>query len=205
MYKILLSGILCLYGITVFCQDPEETGSALSLRDSSEFTDALTFLVRDNSKVSLSWKVLSSQCEFFSIERSCNGKEFETIGVLKQVAGLSKVDWTDEQPAVGKNIYRVRYSFGNGSQWYTRSVVAFISGNTVFRFYPNPVDNLLIVRTEAPVDLSIVDAGGKPRLSQSVPAGLQTLNVASLEKGVYLVRIYNRQTNQLQQEKLIKN
>lgn len=202
MFKILLSGMLCLYGTIACSQDPDES---LSGRDSSEFTDALTFFVRDNSKVSLSWKVLTSQCEFFSIERSCNGKEFETIGVLKQVAGSARVDWTDEQPAVGKNIYRVRYSFGNGSQWYTRSVVAFISGSQVFRFYPNPVDNLLIIRTENPVEVSIVDAGGKSRLNQSVSAGLQTLNVASLEKGVYLIRIFNRQTNQLQQEKLIKN
>jgi hypothetical protein len=84
-------------------------------------------------------------------------------------------------------------------------VIAFISGSQVFRFYPNPVDNLLIIRTENPVEVSIVDAGGKSRLNQSVSAGLQTLNVASLEKGVYLIRIFNRQTNQLQQEKLIKN
>jgi hypothetical protein len=80
-----------------------------------------------------------------------------------------------------------------------------IAGYVAFKFYPNPVDHVLIVRTEAPLDLMITDANGRLRLSESHVQGLHTINVSSLEKGVYLIRFINKLTNIMSQEKLIKN
>jgi len=173
--------------------------------DTSSINDALNIFVRDNSRIFLSWKVLSNQNEYFSIERSCNGKDFETIAVIKQLASSDKVEWVDEQPVKGKNVYRVRYSFHNGVQWYTRPVAAVVSGAQSFKFYPNPADEMIIIRSEQPIDITIIDGTGKPRITQTLQSGPQTLNVSTLEKGVYLLRVYNRQTNNYLQERLVKN
>lgn len=167
-------------------------------------TPELDIIVRDNSKVMLSWKVTTDRNGFFSIERSCNGKEFETIAVLKQTSGPLKMDWVDEQPVRGKNQYRIGCSTADGKLIYSGVVTAQVSGNISFRFYPNPADNVLIVRSEQAVDLTIVDGNGKMRISQNQLAGLQMLNISSLEQGVYILHIYNRQLNTHTQEKLVK-
>jgi hypothetical protein len=210
MFKYLLTGLLCLCGI--FCYSQEEASFTAAPEvlatispDTLAMNDALSLVVRDNAKTLLSWKVLSSQNEYFSIERSCNGKDFETIAVIKQVSGVGKMEWTDEQPVKGKNIYRVRYSFYNGVQWYTKTVVAVISGAQSFRFYPNPAEEIIIIRSEQAIDVSIIDGAGKTRIAQTLQSGLQTLNVSTLEKGVYVLRVYNRQTNNYFLERLVKN
>ena len=79
------------------------------------------------------------------------------------------------------------------------------AGYVAFKFYPNPVDHVLIIRSDAPLDVMISDANGRLRISETRVQGLHTINVSSLEKGVYLLRIVNKLTNMLTQEKLMKN
>jgi hypothetical protein len=43
------------------------------------------------------------------------------------------------------------------------------------------------------------------RLSQTNLLGLQTINVSTLEKGIYLLRLNNRLANTIVQERLVKN
>lgn len=211
MFKYLLTGLLCLCGIFCYSQNEASFSAAAPevlatvSPDTLAINDALSLVVRDNAKTILSWKVLSAQNEYFSIERSCNGKDFETIAVIKQVSGMNKLEWTDEQPVKGKNIYRIRYSFYNGVQWYTKTVAAVISGSQSFKFYPNPAEEIIIIRSEQAIDVTIIDGAGKTRISQTLQAGLQTLNVSALEKGVYILRVYNRQTNNFFLDRLVKN
>ena len=80
-----------------------------------------------------------------------------------------------------------------------------IAGDISFKFYPNPVDNILIIRSENPLDIQIIDATGKTRLSQANLQGLQTINVSTLEKGIYILRVNNRLANTIVQERLVKN
>ena len=127
------------------------------------------------------------------------------MAVLKQTMGQMKMDWTDELPARGKNEYRLRCSSTDGRHRYSKSILAYVGGNLSFRFYPNPADNNLIIRSEQPVDLTIIDGNGKIRITQNQISGLQLLNISALEKGVYIIRIYNRQSNALLQDKLVKN
>lgn len=209
MFKYLLTGICCLFLFDCFSQ--EEVAISLpdtiipASPDSNTITTELDAVVRDNLKIILSWKALNNQNDFFSVERSSNGKEFETIAVLKQTTGLLKMNWVDEEPARGKNHYRIRYSAANGTVIYSGIVTAQLGGNLSFRFYPNPADNVLIVRSEQAIDISIIDAFGKVRMTQTQLSGLQLLNISSLEKGAYILHIFNRQTNTHIQEKLVKN
>ena len=80
-----------------------------------------------------------------------------------------------------------------------------IAGDITFKFYPNPVDNVLIIRSETALDIQIIDATGKSRLSQTNVSGLHTINVSTLEKGVYVIRVLNRLSNTVVQDRLLKN
>ncbi len=209
MKKGALVYLLCLLVHVCTAQEvPSVPPVAISdTTDSSTYITDLTLNVRENSKVVLNWKQpTDSMFTFASIERSSGGREFEVVAVLKQSDLKPDNEWVDDSPARGRSLYRVRFSGKDGfQQAFSKSKEALVAGDISFRFYPNPVDNILIVRSEAVADIQIVDATGKQRMSIDNLQGLQTLNVTALEKGIYFLRINNHTTGLLTQEKLQKN
>lgn len=159
----------------------------------------------NNTKVMLNWKVNGELPGFFTIERSENGKSFETIAVINNLVKKEHHQWTDDAPKKGRSFYRIKYSFGPGPELYSSTVTVAIAGYTDYKFYPNPVDNILIVRSDMPIDVQITDPTGKVRISELRVSGIHTINVSSLEKGIYLIRFSNKLTNVMSQDKLIKN
>lgn len=174
--------------------------------DTSSFITDLSVNIRENARVVLNWKQPEdTSLTFATIERSSGGRDFEVVAVLKQSEIKPDNEWIDDAPARGRSLYRVRFSGKNGPSVFSKSVEALIAGDISFRLYPNPVDNILIIRSEALLDIQIVDAVGKQRVSITSLQGLQTVNVSTLEKGIYFLRINNRTTGLLTQEKLLKN
>lgn len=159
----------------------------------------------NNTKVFLTWKASGELPDFFTIERSENGKNYETVAVLNNVSKRDQHQWTDDAPKKGRSFYRIKYSFGQGPDLYSQTVTVAIAGYTDYKFYPNPVDHILIVRSDMPIDVQISDATGKIRIAESRVRGIHTINVSSLEKGIYLIRFSNKLTNVMSQDKLIKN
>ena len=74
-----------------------------------------------------------------------------------------------------------------------------------FKFYPNPTDKLLIIRTGHAIDVQILDASGASRLTRQIQAGIQIINVSSLEKGNYVLKVADRESNRVVSEQLVKN
>ena len=127
--------------------------------DSAVFLSDLVAATKDNAKVILNWRMINSNTtDFIAVERSSNGRDFEVVAVLKQSAGGLWYEWVDDAPARGRNVYRVRFAGKQGAIQYSKSIAAIIAGDISFRFYPNPVDSILINRSEFPVDIQIMDA-----------------------------------------------
>lgn len=209
MKKGVLVYFICLL---VHVCTAQEVPSAIPMAvsdstDTSSFITDLTLNVRENSKVVLNWKQPEDTTyTFASIERSSGGRAFEVVAVIKQSDIKPDNEWVDDSPARGRSLYRVRFSGKDGfQQAFSKPKEALVAGDISFRFYPNPVDNILIVRSEAVADIQIVDAAGKQRMNINNLQGLQTLNVTTLEKGIYFLRINNHTTGLLTQEKLVKN
>ncbi len=143
--------------------------------------------------------------DFFTIERSENGRSYEPVTVMNNLVKRDQHQWTDDAPKKGRSFYRIKYSFGQGPELFSSTVTVAIAGYTDYKFYPNPVDHILIVRSDTPIDVQISDANGKIRISESRVRGIHTINVSSLEKGIYLIRFSSKLTNVMSQDKLIKN
>lgn len=208
MKKSVLVYLLCMPVLFCTAQD-EATGfpaaNVFTIDTSSVIAD-LSITIRENSKIILNWKQpADTGFEFAVVERSSSGRDFEVVAVLKRTDMLPENEWIDDAPAKGRSMYRVRFSGKNGQPLYSRAVPALVAGDISFRFYPNPVDNILIIRSESLLDIQIVDAVGKQRVSQNRLQGLQAINVSALEKGIYFLRINNRSTGIITQEKLLKN
>lgn len=208
MKKGALVYLLCLLVFVCTAQE-EPTVSPLANHfpaDTSGFVTDLSLSIFENARVILGWKQPEdTSLAFAVIERSTGGRNFEVVAVLKQSDIKSTNEWIDEAPPKGRSLYRVKFSGKDAQPAYSKPAEALIAGDISFRFYPNPVDNILIIRSEALLDIQIVDAIGKQRLAINSLQGLQTINVSTLEKGIYFLRINNHATGLLTQEKLLKN
>ena len=216
MKKGALVYLLCLLVFVCTAQEeatvppqvsPNTTVDTIDTSDTSGTATDLTLSIFENARVILGWKQPEdTSLAFAVIERSTGGRGFEVVAVIKKSDIKTMNEWIDDAPPKGRSLYRVKFSGKDGQlPAYSKSAGATIMGDISFRFYPNPVDNILIIRSEAQLDIQVVDAVGKQRIAINNLQGLQTLNVTSLEKGIYFLRINNHTTGLVTQEKLIKN
>ncbi len=207
MLKALLFACVCLLSIRGFAQsqEPEQAATSQDVADTTHTINEVSCSSTDNSNITLTWSIKNRMPPFFVIERSEDGKSFETVAVLNNQQAKSIYQWTDEAPRKGRSFYRLRYSFEENRPQYSQTASYYLAGSLAAKFYPNPVDGVLIVRSETPVDVQIADNNGRIRITESRVQGLRTINVSSLEKGIYLIRFSNKLTNVISQEKLVKN
>jgi hypothetical protein len=172
--------------------------------DSNNVVTDFSYSLKEKTKVQLQWKVPDiDKVDFFSIERSANGKDFEMIEVFKLLSN-DKFELIDDSPLKGRSFYRIRTSV-KGKPVFSKTISVYNGNENSFKFYPNPADNLLIIRSDIPLDIQIADASGEVRISQARVQGLQTINVSTLEKGIYMIRFTNKASNTVTIEKLFKN
>jgi len=163
-------------------------------------------LVKDYNKVSLQWDVDSvEEGDYFIIERATDGDQYETIGVLRNVGGTNHYELTDMAPPNGADSYRIKYTGQGGKTGYSKAIQVSLSGAVSFKFYPNPVDKLFIIRTEHMVEIQVIDGTGATRLSRHLQPGIQVINVSSLERGVYVLRVADKESNRITSNQLLKN
>jgi hypothetical protein len=162
--------------------------------------------IKEAHKVWLQWDVDTPiDGNYFVIERSQDSIHYETIGAILSNGGRDHYELTDQAPPNGADFYRIRYTRQNGQPLYSKTIQLSLSGEVDFKFYPNPVDKLFIVRTEHLIDLEILDASGGIRLSKRLQPGIQIINAASLEHGVYILRVTDKESNRASSSQLVKN
>ncbi|MBC7902153.1 MAG: T9SS type A sorting domain-containing protein [Gemmatimonadaceae bacterium] len=163
----------------------------------------LSVTLKEGGKAIVRWECVDGADEsFFAVERSNNGIDFSVIGIIKSAGGVWG-EFSDDSPFRGRSYYRIRSSCGQ-RVFYSETVQTVISGDVSCKFYPNPVDKALIVRTEFDVDIVIVDKYGKPVLNTHLSAGLRVVDVSTLNPGLYIITLYQKEINRQITEKLIK-
>ncbi len=163
-------------------------------------------MIQEPNKVWLQWDVDSViEGNYFVIERSQDGIHYETIGALLSNDGKDHYELTDQAPPNGSDFYRIRYTSRSNHPLYSKTMELSLSGEVDFKFYPNPVDKLFIVRTEHLIDLEILDPSGSVRLSKRLQPGIQVINATALEHGVYILRVTDKESNRAISRQLVKN
>ena len=157
-----------------------------------------------DKKILLRWKAdsLPSAENFYAVERSNNGIDFNLVGVIK-TTNSGWIEFLDESPPKGKIFYRVKFSTSQAS-YYSEMIATSSSVDISCKFYPNPVDKVLIVRSEAGVDVQISDQSGKPLITDKFPGGIKVIDVSALEPGIYVITLFQKETGRQLTEKLVK-
>ncbi len=209
-FWIALVSLFC-WDVSLAQQASEVADSVAGLQQEGNATPHSVFvnfsgLVKEYNKVWLQWNVDSvEEGDYFIIERATDGDQYETIGVLRNTGNTNHYELTDIAPPNGADSYRIKYTGQGGKTLYSKAVQVSLSGAVSFKFYPNPVDKLFIIRTEHMVEIQVIDGNGSTRLSKHLQPGIQVINISSLEKGVYILRVADKESNRITSNQLLKN
>ena len=160
--------------------------------------------------VSLEWETSGEVSGVsFSVERSQNGKNFVSLAE-KPGAGNNSLNvfysTTDENPVIGLNYYRLKYTDAEGKCSYS-AIETFKNEKNderklpeilVKSIYPNPFANefriSFTMEFKAEVDFVLLDANGRELVDELIQAksGLNNYTFrsnGSLKRGVYFVNL----------------
>jgi hypothetical protein len=160
-----------------------------------------------NGQAVLHWGVpFIKEDDFFVIEKSSDAIHFEVLSAMNASAGVdSGYSITDNAVGDGAVSYRVRITGKNGRELSSKTVSVNSVLNIDFKFYPNPVDKLLIIRSSHALNIQVMDASGAIKFSQEIEAGMRIVNVSALQKGNYILKATDKATNTVISEQLVKN
>ncbi len=164
--------------------------------------------VAENGRVYLDWTTVTEiNNDFFEVQRSRNGKDFEVIGTVEGNGDSSapiSYNFVDQSPYMGISYYRLRQVDFNGEFEVlpTRVVNNDESGRSFeFSLAPNPTtaDNIrFLLQTgdqNTPVYLNIVDNAGRVYVSETFDSFSLELNeqitpTQVMHPGLYFVSIH---------------
>ncbi len=201
-------------GITDTCNNPIDmngvgaaTGAPIILP-----IELLTFnakLTEDND-VLLTWLTASEKdVEYFEVERSFDGKHFDWVGTRNATGNGSSYNLVDRNPFEGINYYRLKIYETTGFK-YSDIIDITVNKNASFNLIntrPIPtIDNLIVTfntQNAESIKIEVINLLGETVMNQEVKSqqgpNEVTLQLRSIEAGVYYLNIYNEQ-----QEKIVK-
>jgi Secretion system C-terminal sorting domain len=204
-----LTGIAILWSLVSLAQQGPDTGNLQQrsnpLQRNPLFTD-FTCAVRNSNAVVMEWKAdYLNEGDYFIVERSRDGSQFETLSAQLIVDTLGSYRLNDNSPFNGTDFYRIKWLGKSGEFIYSKSLQVSFSADVDFKFYPNPADKLLIIRTGHIIEVDIMDAFGTIRINKQLQPGLQIINLSSLERGSYVLKMTDKESNRVVSEQLVKN
>ncbi len=158
--------------------------------------DYFNALVSSN-KVSLEWKTDSEiNFNYFSLERSIDGKSFDEIAQIKGHGTTNeahKYAYEDNDPIIGRSYYRLTSNDFDGYQETFRVVSVEYHGEKKFHISPNPSDGSSVkfnfnFENDADAQVIIYDNLGSAIGSYHVFGNASIDFENSLKSGVYLAK-----------------
>jgi len=159
-----------------------------------------------NDRVDLYWTTASEiNNDYFTIERSLDGDDFEAIGRVKG-AGNSNTQLhysaIDEYPYKGVSYYRLKQTDYDGKYTYSDLVAVTLNSNQItFEVYPNPsigiINIILTGVADEEVSVKLYNYTGdivSPKVILTKEEGYETtINTSKLAAGVYMLVGSNEQ------------
>ena len=202
---LLLSAFLCC---VAFSQSANDHIGRINITSPESNVAFSLFTVNAlNGQAVLRWAAPTVKAEdFFMIEKSVDAIHFDVISAMDASAGSDSVySVTDNAVGSGAVSYRIRITGKDGRELCSKTINVNSVSDVDFKFYPNPVDKLLIVRSSHALNVQVMDAYGTIRFIQEVEAGMQIVNVSALQKGNYILKATDKATNTVISEQLVKN
>lgn len=166
----------------------------------------------DNNTVNVTWTTASeSNCDYFSVERSSDGINFQEAGKIKAYgfsSGAREYFMKDYEPYSGSSYYRLKQVDFDGQFTFSNKKPVFLSqqGNGSLVVFPNPAKSQFSIIVEGDDDEEVLivirDILGKEYFLKTViiEGNDEEIKVASghqLTPGVYIVVASSRNFNSM--------
>ncbi len=173
----------------------------------------------NNCNVDIAWTVTSEQGveKYNVLRKGVTSDKFVKIATLNAI-GNTNTDrtytYTDVAPINGAYEYKIQVQDMDAkiSETYTKSVTVACTSNTI-GIYPNPSSDVLYisfgtVANTSDVSIQLLDVAGKTVLVKnttiSTSITTEKINVSSLAKGIYILKIINGETNFVKQIEIVR-
>jgi hypothetical protein len=174
--------------------------------------ELLTFTAKICDKnVCLDWSTATeTNNDFFTVERSLDGINFEQVGIVNGAGNSTVVlnySLVDNAPLNGLSYYRLKQTDFNGAFTYSNIETVNFTANTDFSFsiYPNPTDGTIVniaLNADKGEEVLVVvyDATGKETYSKVIISGDNGDNIYALDPsgklaaGIYMITATSQQS-----------
>ena len=133
--------------------------------------------------------------DFFTIERSADGRNFDAIGEIKGAGNSSEeltYEYIDDSPLQGINYYRIKQTDFDGQYSYTEIKSVRHRGTASVTISPRSTEGRLDITT-AMEDYSMVvyNGGGQEVQRFDALSGDQSVSIDALQAGIYFIKVTN--------------
>lgn len=159
----------------------------------------LLFFEGDANKenVGLTWATATEEnFDYFEIERASQGTSFEFVGEVEGNGdSFSRIeyDFTDDNPEIGLNYYRLKAIDLDGSSEYSDILLVKFTSNVKLIVSPNPTLGEISVKTSIPSTSSLVyeitNQYGVVVKSGVLSDFNTQIDLEGLTKGIYIIRL----------------
>jgi hypothetical protein len=162
----------------------------------------------ENSDAKLQW-ITENEVNInrFEIERSFNGATFASIhqmaannSIQRSNYSTADINLLNQGGFAGVVYYRLRIVDRNGSTSYSQIIRLNKNNGGLLTLSPNPAKNQLDLGGFADnrkYEMSITDMMGKTVITGSVSSIQNSINISTLDKGVYVLQLKNNETREV--------
>ena len=155
----------------------------------------------------LKWQIGNSDIAmFFSVQRSTDGKSFESINTLNATNETAQTySFTDQLPLINY-YYRIEATDREGNKTYSTTLFLFNNHkDSDFSLYPNPAHTRFIVNRDKKgnATIFIADIIGKVIKTISNAPAKTVINIEGLKPGIYIITLLTDEWNST--ERLVVN
>jgi PKD repeat protein len=145
----------------------------------------------EGKKADLQWVTTFEQnVSRFEIQRSADGVNFTTIGVVNALNAIngSNYSWQDIAPLLGVNYYRLRMVDTDASSKMGPVKTLRFGEKQELLVFPTLTSNIVFIQSPKEVNAQLINMLGEV-LQQKVVRGSSSLDLSGLPSGAYIVRI----------------
>ena len=145
----------------------------------------------NNAKVLISWAIVTeTNNDYFIVERSLNGLEFEEVLKVKDAGNsndMKQYSVLDMFPYTGTSYYRLKQTNSDGNHTYSKVVTVHIDLSTVTWYvYPNPNKGTFTLQTEQGGVFELMDITGRLLSIYTVTNNHEIIHT-HLPAGMYII------------------